>query len=113
MYARVWSHGHTRTCSPAFTETSLQLIYEWAGLTRGAEAVKDTLSSLDSEPEAQEGPTPRPRCSQSEEDREASLVASCEARDWDCARLRHALEPLAPLLQLVSCGTLATNQEGE
>eukprot|EP00966_Prymnesium_polylepis_P217922 5043100-Prymnesium_polylepis.1 len=42
------------------------LIHEWAGPTRGAEGrmlrSKYTLSSLDSAPQAQEGPTPRPRC---------------------------------------------------
>ena len=47
---------HASHALPCVYKTSLPLIYEWVGLTRGAEVVKHTLSSLDSEPEALRGP---------------------------------------------------------
>ena len=67
------SFMHASHALPCVYKTPLPLIYEWAGLTRGAEVVKHTLSSLDSAPQAQEGPTPRPRCSQMRAHRAASL----------------------------------------
>eukprot|EP00966_Prymnesium_polylepis_P051993 1203997-Prymnesium_polylepis.1 len=50
------------------SKLSHPLIYEWVRPTRGAEGVNHTPSSLGSAPQAQEEPTPRPRCRQSEAD---------------------------------------------
>ena len=94
---------HASHALPCVYKTSLPLIYEWAGLTRGAEVVKHTLSSLDSEPEAQEGPAPRPRCSQSEADCEASLPANRPAIALACgmrsSRWLRCARPPASLLR--------------
>ena len=51
---------------------------------RGAEGVKYTLSSLDSAPQAQEGRTPRPRCSHAIADRAASSPAARPANELVC-----------------------------
>ena len=75
---------HASHALPCVYKTSLPLIYEWAGLTRGAEVVKHTLSSLDSAPQAQEGPTPRPRCSQMRAHRAASLPQVQPPSVLDC-----------------------------
>ena len=70
------------------SKLSHPLIYEWVGPNRGAEGVKHTLSSLGSAPQAQEGPTPRPRmrprCSHSEADRTACSQAVRPAVAFAC-----------------------------
>eukprot|EP00966_Prymnesium_polylepis_P039949 927249-Prymnesium_polylepis.1 len=83
LAARRTGHGATATrSSPRCRRLSQS---RWAGPTSGAEGVNYTLSSLDSAPQAQEDPTPRPRCRRSEADWTACSQAARPAVAFACS----------------------------